>query len=65
MGRRLCSNQLGLHPIINFKTRFPDSAAVVGLSTSIRDEFHGLLTEFFGGDTLAADYLLCHLASRV
>lgn len=31
----------------------------------VRDELHGLFTEILAGDSLAADYLLCHLASHV
>lgn len=31
----------------------------------VRDELHGLFTDFYAGDSLAADYLLCHLASHV
>ncbi|KAK4003105.1 hypothetical protein OUZ56_004887 [Daphnia magna] len=42
-----------------------DTTAVTASSTSVRDELHGLFTEFFLGDSLAADYLLCHLLSRV
>lgn len=42
-----------------------DSAAIATVSSGIRDELHGLFSEFFSGDGLAADYLLCHLISRV
>ncbi|KAI9561857.1 hypothetical protein GHT06_012819 [Daphnia sinensis] len=42
-----------------------DTTAVTASSTTVRDELHGLFTEFFLGDSLAADYLLCHLMSRV
>ena len=42
-----------------------DSNLISASSSSIRDELHGLFSEFFSGDGLAADYLLCHLISRV
>ncbi|EFX76920.1 hypothetical protein DAPPUDRAFT_305993 [Daphnia pulex] len=51
--------------IISYSFQKWNEAAVVELSATIRDELHGLLTEFFLGDSIAADYLLCHLMSRV
>lgn len=42
-----------------------ESASVIAGASATRDEIHGLLTNFFTGDSLAADYLLCNLLSRV
>ena len=42
-----------------------DASTVLTTAAQVRDELHALFTEFFKGDTLAADYLLCHLASNM
>ena len=42
-----------------------ESASVIAGANATRDEIHGLFTNFFTGDSLAADYLLCNLLSRV
>lgn len=38
---------------------------ILAEANNTRDELLGLFTEFMMGDTLAANYLLCHLISRV
>lgn len=42
-----------------------ESAGVIAVAAAVRDEIHGLFTEFFTGDSLAADYIICYLVSRV
>ena len=40
-------------------------SSILAKASSTRDHLHGLLTEMLMGDSLAADYVLCHLASNV
>nr|CAD7594676.1 unnamed protein product [Timema genevievae] len=46
-------------------TILQDSDAVFESAKSVHDDLHLVLTQVLLGDTLAADYLLCHLISSV
>ena len=53
------------NPLLPLEVDLANRAAIKEEAAACRADLHGMLTKMLLGDTLAADYMICHLISRI